>query len=142
MFVRTATPDDTLEVRRIVDGAMLEPGPVEDRIANGDVLVAGDRRGSSVETPPVERILGTAVLEPRDHGAHVDAVAVRRRHRGRGIGSALIEAALERKGRLTAHFDADVRPFYDALGFEIEPLGEGRYRGVASRPETGGETRR
>lgn len=150
MFVRPADPDDALEVRRIIDGAMLEPGAVEPRIAAGDVLVAGDRRGESTtadtdesdgsggagSTPGAqrrerERRLGALVLEPRDRGAHVAAVAVRRRHRGRGIGTALVERALEREGRLTATFDERVRPFYDALGFRVQSVDERRYRGVA-----------
>ncbi|PCR89077.1 GNAT family N-acetyltransferase [Natrinema ejinorense] len=135
MFVRTATSDDALEVRRILDGAMLELGDVERRIDDGDVFLAGDRRGTaaSADTDGSERILGTAVLEPleNERGAHVGAIGVRRRHRGRGIGSALIERALEREGRLTARFDDGVRPFYERLGFSIEPIDEQRHRGVA-----------
>ncbi|WP_408960025.1 GNAT family N-acetyltransferase [Natrinema sp. 74] len=142
MFVRTATPDDTLEVRRILDAALLEPGDVEGRIADGDVLVAGDRRGGVSRDDGSgddgsERILGTAVLEPiaTGSGAHVGAIGVRRRHRGRGIGRALIERALEREGRLTARFDDGVRPFYERLGFSIEPIDERRNRGVAVTTE-------
>ncbi|WP_254532167.1 GNAT family N-acetyltransferase [Natrinema gelatinilyticum] len=136
MFVRTATPDDALEVRRILDAAMLEPGNIENRIDAGDVLVAGDRRGGTSTNESggagSERILGTIVLEPRESGAgaHIGAIGVRRRHRGRGIGRALIERALELEGRLTARFDDDVRPFYERLGFSIEPIDEHRNRGV------------
>ncbi|MFD1565276.1 GNAT family N-acetyltransferase [Haloarchaeobius amylolyticus] len=133
MFVRTATTDDALEVRRILDAALLEPGDVEGRIDAGDVFVGGDRRGGSArDGDATDRILGTVVLEPleRKSGAHVGAVGVRRRHRGRGIGSALIETALEREGRLTVRFDDGVRPFYERLGFSIEPIDEQRYRGI------------
>jgi len=132
VFVRTATPDDTLEVRRILDAAMLEPGDIEERIDARDVFVGGDRRGGSARDGDTARILGTVVLEPleRESGAHVGAVGVRRRHRGRGIGSALIETALEREGRLTARFDDGVRPFYERLGFSIEPIDEQRHHGV------------
>ncbi|AXR79813.1 GNAT family N-acetyltransferase [Natrarchaeobaculum sulfurireducens] len=156
MFVRPADPDDALEVRRILDGAMLEPGAVEPRIDAGDVLVAGDRRGesttadraesggdSSIPGKPShdrERRLGALVLEPRERNAHVAAVAVRRRHRGRGIGTALVERALEREGRLTATFDDRVRPFYDALGFRVQSLDDGRYRGVATADDRIGDT--
>lgn len=140
MFVRTATRDDALEVRRILDAALLEPGDVEDRIDDGDVLVAGDDRGASRDGDDgdrSERILGTAVLEPleTESGAHVGAIGVRRRHRNRGIGRALIDAALEREGRLTARFDDGVRPFYERLGFSIEPIDEQRHRGVAVTTE-------
>lgn len=136
MFVRTATPDDALEVRRILDAAMLEPGDVEDRIAAADVFVAGDRRGGSARDSDTgaDRVLGTAVLEPLadERGAHVGAIGVRRRHRGRGLGSALIETALEREGRLTARFDDGVRPFYERLGFAIEPIDDQRSRGIVT----------
>lgn len=133
--VRTATPDDALDVRRILDAAMLEPGDVETRLEEGNVLVAGDHRGGTGRTDGRERILGTIVLEARDdvHGAHVAAIGVRIRHRGRGIGRALIERALEREGRLTVRFDEGVRPFYETLGFSIEPIDEERHRGVKAR---------
>ena len=70
------------------------------------------------------RVVGTLVLD----GDHVDAVAVRRARRGRGIGTALVEAAVDRRGRLTADFDSCVRPFYESLGFEVERR-EGRLWG-------------
>ena len=154
-FVRPATDDDALDVRRILDAAMLEPGDVETRIAEENVLVAGDARGSatsdgdpanangsnpttdgesSTDGEPStggERILGAIVLESRDEeGAHVSAIGVRRRHRADGIGRALIERALEREGRLTARFDDGVRPFNERLGFSIEPIDGQRHRGV------------
>ncbi|RKD93750.1 GNAT family N-acetyltransferase [Halopiger aswanensis] len=130
-FVRPATADDALEVRRILDAAMLEPGDVEARIDAGDVFVAGDRRGRGDESA-TDRILGTLVLEPldRERGAHIAAIGVRRRHRGRGLGSALVERGLEREGRLTARFDEGVRPFYERLGFSIEPIDGQRHQGV------------
>ncbi|GAB3678594.1 GNAT family N-acetyltransferase [Halopiger thermotolerans] len=136
-FVRPATADDALEVRRILDAAMLEPGDVEARIDAGDVLVAGDRRGGAgavSSSTPTARILGTLVLEPLEgeRGAHIAAIGVRRRHRGRGLGSALIERGLEREGRLTARFDEGVRPFYERLGFSIEPIDGQRHRGVVA----------
>lgn len=135
--VRPATTDDALDVRRILDAAMLEFAALEERIDAEDVLVATDGagrvRGAIVLEPEVsavvtEGIASTAGDDPR--GAHVDAIAVRRRHRGRGIGSALVERALHREGRLTAHFDDGVRPFYEALGFEIVSLDDDRYAGV------------
>ena len=138
MFVRTATSDDALEVRRILDAAFLEPGDVEGRIDADDVFVAGDQRGGTGtaggdDSTGTERILGTVVLEPLEGepGSHVAAIGVRRRHRGRGIGRALIDRALEREGRLTARFDDGVRPFYERLGFSIQPIDEHRHRGVA-----------
>lgn len=146
MHVRSGTPDDALSVRRIVDAAVLVIENVEERIAAGDVLVAVEPE------PDGERILGALVLEPeggreteaetetkaevgaeaKATGARITAIAVRRRRRDQGIGTALVEAALEREGRLTARFDGRVEPFYESLGFAIEPIGDGRYEGRRS----------
>ncbi|ADD05487.1 GNAT family acetyltransferase [Natrialba magadii ATCC 43099] len=183
--VRTATAADELEIRRILDAAMLTFENLEERLAAGDVLVAGDQQGGSTDpghTPESEdssaradeRILGTLVLapvppetdgcrtgakganrpdeptEPVRESTHIAAIAVRRRHRGQGIGRALVAHVLESEPqsqtepesqsqsqsqsqsesesgsdlerRVTAHFDAAVRPFYESLGFAIEPL--------------------
>ncbi|WP_266079116.1 GNAT family N-acetyltransferase [Haladaptatus caseinilyticus] len=128
MTVRPATADEHCSVMRIVDGAMLETdaGEVRERIENGDVLVAEDDG----------RILGAAVLEPCDANMHIEAIAVRRARRARGIGSALVGTARERYGGLTAEFDPNVRPFYESLGFDIEPAEEGsddRFWGTLER---------
>lgn len=134
--VRRAAPADHLDVMRILDGAMLaaDAGRVRERIDAGAVLVATN------EMPPASRRDGKAV-DDRPVGAlvrdgdRVTAVATRRRHRDRGVGSALVAAALDDRGRLVAEFDPDVRPFYASLGFEIVPLddGEGRLRGRLER---------
>lgn len=131
--VRPARPDDALDVRRILDGSMLEPGDVEARIEAGDVLVAvAARPGFADGSHDDDRVIGAAVLEPDEGGAHLAAIAVRRRRRDRGVGTALVEAAVAREGRVTARFDADVVPFYESLGFEIEPIDDRRFEGVRS----------
>jgi GNAT superfamily N-acetyltransferase len=118
MFVREATREERPAVLNVLDGAMLATDGVGERIAAGAVLVAVAENG--------ERVLGALVLD----GTHIEAVAVRRRRRGQGIGTALVEAAADRRERLTAEFDADVRPFYEHLGFSIEPTEtDGRFRG-------------
>ena len=111
MDVRAAAPGEHLPVVRVLDAAMLATDGVRERVGRGDALVA-------VEDG---RVLGALLLDPRENGAHVDAVAVRRARRGQGIGTALVESAAERADRLTADFDPGVRPFYESLGFEIEP---------------------
>ncbi len=123
--VRTATREDRLAVRRLVDGAVLALDDLEARIEAGDVLLAVPSDGDD------GRLRGTVVCEPIDGGREVRAVAVRRSRRDRGIGTVLVEAAGEREGRLVAEFDAAVRPFYESLGFAIRPVdgGDGRYRG-------------
>ncbi|MFB6073117.1 MAG: GNAT family N-acetyltransferase [Halobacterium sp.] len=106
---------------RVLDGANLEvsAGVVEDRIDAGTVLVADDEN----------RVVGALVAVPRDEGAHVEAVAVRRRRRDQGVGSRLVESAADRWTPLTADFDRRVKPFYEKLGFDCEERGD-RYRGV------------
>ncbi|WP_257299325.1 GNAT family N-acetyltransferase [Haloarchaeobius sp. FL176] len=127
--VRVARPDEQEAVAAVLDAAMLRTDALDESLAREDVLVA------VVE----DRLLGALVLVPGGSddakgpdGPHVDAVAVRPNRRGQGIGSALVESALPRCGpeeRLTAAFDADVRPFYASLGFDIEER-DGRLFGV------------
>jgi GNAT superfamily N-acetyltransferase len=118
--VREARPAERVAVRGVLDAAMLEPGDVTGAIEREDVLVA----------VADGNIVGALVLDPREGGARVESVAVRRARRGQGIGTALVEAAAARAGRLTADFDPDVRPFYESLGFEIEPTDVDRLRGT------------
>ncbi|MFB6308206.1 MAG: GNAT family N-acetyltransferase [Haloarculaceae archaeon] len=118
MHVRAATETETVDILNVLDGAALETDlvAVEAAIERGEALVAVDAPDPADESNGGERLLGALVLD----GDHVSAIAVRRRRRGQGIGTALIERALDRRGRLTAAFDADLRPFYEKLGFEIE----------------------
>lgn len=131
MQVCEARPPERVDVRRVLDAAILEVGDLSDRIEAGDVLVA-------VED---DRVLGACVLVPPDEApawvvetevdVHVDAIAVRRRRRGQGVGRALIDRARE-CGALSAAFEADVRPFYEDLGFEVldGTTADGRLRAV------------
>lgn len=121
--LRSAQHDDALAVRSLLDAAVLAVEGIDDRIEAGDVLVA------TVDG----RIVGVIVLEPRSDVTHISAIAVMRRRRARGIGTALVEAASQ-DGPLTAEFDERVRPFYESLGFEIEPADESsRYQGHLDR---------
>lgn len=117
-LVRTATPEELPSIMTVIDGAFLaiDADTVRKRITERAVLVAVD----------ASRILGVLVLDDN----HIEAIAVRRRRRGQGIGTALIEAASEREARLTAEFSPDVSPFYESLGFEIERTSDTRWRGV------------
>ena len=117
--VRPATPDEYVTARSIVEGALLtlERG----RLARSSALVAVDG----------DRIVGALVLD----GCEIDAVAVRPGRRGQGVGTALVEAAADRRPSLSAGFDPSVRAFYTALGFEVR-CSDGRCRG--RRPERSG----
>ncbi|MFW5919196.1 MAG: GNAT family N-acetyltransferase [Halanaeroarchaeum sp.] len=116
MMVREATRGDLAAVMNVLDGANLaiDADTVSRRIENDTVLVAGDRR----------RPLGALVAIPRREGAHIEAIAVRRRRRDQGVGTALVETAASRWGRLTATFDPQVRQFYESLSFDVESRGE------------------
>jgi len=55
---------------------------------------------------------------------HIEGVAVRREYRGRGIGAALVEAAVaDEGGTVTADFRAGVRGFWKSVGFDVEQEG-------------------
>lgn len=129
--VRPAAPDDLPGVLGVFDGGALETDTDQVRasIDRGDAFVA-------VRTDADATVLGAVVLVPAADGesvAEIDAIAVRRRRRGQGIGRALVAAAAaDRYDRLLAEFDASVRPFYESLGFEIAPIDSDsreRYRG-------------
>lgn len=143
--VRAATSDELASVLGVLDAAALETDAdrVRAAVEPDDVLVAvpdGDsnREAGSAATDAVtaatgdETVVGTLVLD----GDEIANVAVRRRRRGQGIGTALVGAAAARRETLVAEFDADVRPFYDSLGFATEAVREGRYRGVLDPAES------
>lgn len=149
--IRVAGPRDHLGVMRVLDGANLEcdASVIERRIENGMVLVADDD----------SRIIGALVAVPRTNGdgtddaesdgaeiadaesdgessetasalgAHVEAVGVRLRRRGQGIGTALMRDAADRWRPLTADFYPGLSGFYEKLDFDIEKR-EGQFRGV------------
>jgi len=136
MDVREATPADRVAVANVLDGALLDTDPdlLRASIERGETLVAvaGDERDAGVGTASsgadatADRILGALVRD----GDRIESVAVRRRRRGQGIGTALIERALADCDHLVADFDERVRPFYESLDFEIRPVDgeDGRYR--------------
>lgn len=121
MAIRTARSGDLVDVLNVLDGADLatDHERVRTAIKRGDVFVAvPDERGTPV--------VGTLVFD----GDEIANVAVRRRRRDQGIGSDLVERAKRERDRLVAEFDADVRPFYESLDFDVTRENEGRYRGV------------
>ncbi len=120
--VRAAVSEELPAVRNVVDGAALavDAERLQGALDRDDVLVAV--AGES----PDERVLGALVLD----GHEIVAVAVRRRRRGQGIGSQLVESAAIRHESLVADFEEDVRPFWESLDFRIAPADEpSRYRG-------------
>lgn len=106
-MIRKARSDEFSAVMRIVESALLEidPGDVDGAIERDAVLVAVSEG----------HVRGALVLDD----GRMEAIAVNRTHRAKGIGSALVRAAAER-GPLVAEFRPEIRPFYESLGFEIE----------------------
>nr|WP_188877908.1 GNAT family N-acetyltransferase [Halarchaeum solikamskense] len=114
--VLVAVSDDRVIGALVADTAGARPGGTNGRGDDGDTTGGAAARNEDA-------------ADGDRSGAHVAAIAVRRRRRAQGIGTALIAAAAERWRPLSADFDADVRPFYEALGFEIAAIDEGRFRG-------------
>lgn len=119
MDVRKAAIEELPAALTVLEGALLDVPDLQGAIDRGDVLVAVE--GSEGN----ERLLGALALE----GTEIAAVAVRRRRRDQGIGTALVEAASAERGEVVAEFDRRVLPFWESLGFEIEPLEDDRLRG-------------
>jgi GNAT superfamily N-acetyltransferase len=119
--VRPASADERGDLTAILDAAALETDPETIRES-----VAADRALVAVVDG---RVLGGVVAVPAREGVQIDAIAVRPGRRGQGIGRALVEAVCDRHDRVIAELDRKVRPFYEKLGFEIERVGEGRFRG-------------
>ncbi len=124
MQIREASADDRVGVRTVLDAGLLEidQSVLDAAIGQSDVLVAVESRENG-ESP----VLGALVVRDEE----IDSVAVRQRRRGQGIGTALVETALERENRLVVAFDERVRPFWESLGVSLEATGdEQRYRGT------------
>ena len=129
--VESATPDDRLDILRVLDAAMLETDldavdaaiDAESPSDVGDALVARFLRTDAV----VGALVAT---RPEPGRVHVDAVAVRRARRGRGIGSALVAEAARRAEDdgdvdvVTAAFAPRLKGFYTELGFEIDAVSD------------------
>ncbi|MFD1571388.1 GNAT family N-acetyltransferase [Halorubrum laminariae] len=125
VVIEPAVPDDRLDILRVLDAAMLETDAelVGAAIGDGDAVVARfDRTGA---------VVGALVAtRPKPGRLHVDAVAVRRPRRGRGIGSALVAGEVRRGERdpetraVTAEFDAELTGFYRNLGFDVASVAD------------------
>ncbi len=127
MEVRPAQEDELAPAMTAFDagGLAVAAGDARRAIGAGRLLVAAEEG----------RLLGALLLEPRDDGAEIDAVAVLPGRRGQGIGTALVRAAADHHGRLVAEFDPRVRPFWASLGFEIGPADDpDRLLGVHEPP--------
>ena len=104
----------------------------EDRVVGVCVLARVD---GTDDAGKCSRALAADDPDPTE----IEQIAVHRSRRGRGIGSRLVDAAAERAdGPLVARFHEQVRPFYDALGFEIVEGGESD--GEIESERSGGET--
>jgi GNAT superfamily N-acetyltransferase len=110
---------DLLAVLTVLDSALLQ-------VDLADLRRAVAEEGVLVAVSPAGTVLGALVLD----GDEITAIAVRRRRRDQGVGTALVSAAARRRGSLRATFDERVLPFWRSVGFEVEPLAASdRFRG-------------
>ena len=123
---RPADGDEYVDVMRILEGALLDvdAGEVRERIDAEDVLVAVETADSAVDGSDAAPVIAAMVIVPRNAGVHIEAIAVNRSRRGRGIGSALVRAGIRHAAgrgfdRIVAGFDPDLREFYAGIGFSI-----------------------
>lgn len=122
-------PADELNVRRVLDGAMLDVADetLATAFEDGTALVALAERGGDRDPAVAGALAVTAGEDAAD--VHLDAVAVRLSRRDGGIGTALVaralaDAAAAGYDRMTAEYDASLREFYADLGFSAAPVGE------------------
>lgn len=119
--LRRGTSDDVVPAMRVLQGALLDVdgSTVRDAAPDGELLIAESG----------DWVVGALVI--RD--GHIEGLAVRRKRRGEGIGSALVEAAVaDEDGTVTADFRAGVRGFWRDLGFDVEQEGS-RFWGVRAQ---------
>jgi GNAT superfamily N-acetyltransferase len=133
MDIRPAVADELPAVMAVLEGALLEVDTeVVDAAIEADRVLVADDGGP---------VVGALLLEddiPTD-GARVDAVAVRPGRRDQGVGTALVGAAADAYGRLVAEFDAEIRPFWVSLDFDVQPSTvPGRYVALRRDPAANG----
>lgn len=125
--IREGRRSEVGDVVALLDRAMLafDRDAISDRIDRGAVLVAVE--GNAIR--------GAAVLA----GSHIEAIAVDRTLRGRGIGRQLVESAAERCDRVTAACHPQAAGFYRSLDFRLYSLPSERMFGYRS-DQTSGST--
>ena len=106
--LRPALAEERSAAMNVLDGAMLRT----DGVAVGGLWVALEEG----------RVIGAAMLD----GDRIDAIAVRRRRRGAGVGSALVGALARSVDRLVVDCGPSVAPFWAQLGFDLETLPDRR----------------
>jgi ribosomal-protein-alanine N-acetyltransferase len=133
--IRRATRADLLEVFRIEQAAFPEPWPFAafERYLDvpGFLVAVDESRAGGTESGVVDGgVVGYVVATPiPNHGralGHVKDIAVHPEHRGRGVGSSLLDAALSVLSGEASSVKLEVRPsndaarsLYDEFGFEV-----------------------
>ncbi len=146
--VRPASDDDTVDIVRLLDAALLtnDPHTLEKRIDSHDVFVAVraadaadfvNRQIPATQASESDRSggakLGVVVLVRGDEALHIDSITTRRSSRGRGIATGLICRSATRARTLgyewlTATFRPPLREFYETRRFTISQR-DGRLHG-------------
>jgi len=128
MEICQATPAHHAELLSILDAAAIrtDGDATRSAIERGDVLIALPDYGIEAQRDHSVPVVGTLAVDD----AEIVAIAVRPGRRGQGIGRALVTRAKQDRQRLVAEFDPGVRPFWAAVGFEIQKGESNRLTGV------------
>ncbi len=115
--IRPATTEEAEDAIAILDGAILsfDRDAIRDPSPETTVLLA-----------ITDRPVGAALVVETE----LVAVAVRPRHRRRGIGTALVRGCQDRRHALELSADAALAPFYVECGFELVDRADGRITGI------------
>ena|GEM_PF-4348775 len=112
MRVRQSREEDELDVRRVLDAAMLDFS-----YGDADIRLVAESEGT---------VLGALLASEHERGggAHIEAVAVRQSRRGNGVGSELVEALTKSYVPVTADCRPGITEFYETLGFRTVESGD------------------
>ena len=133
--IRPARPEERLALEDLQRRASLALGEyVAELLANPDAIDLPARQiadGAVLVAEQVGRVVGFAALE-LNAGAELDGLFVEPEHWRRGIGTALVEAAVHEARRrgfslVTVVANPSARAFYERCGFSVEGAAETRF---------------
>lgn len=118
--IRRATISDAIQISDLFDRTLVS----HDR----DAIRRQIRAGAVFTAVSDDRLLGAVIISRN----HLSAIAVIPSHRNGGIGRALVRRVQDQFPRVTAACHPQVAGFYEALGFSLYTLPNGRIFAVLS----------